>query len=229
MPDTPPRKLNAVDIAALIRSDISKGRYHVNDRLPPERQMAELHRVARGTIRGALTRLEQEGLVEIKPGSGAYVIDGTGPATSPAIELATPLELMDARFALEPHICRLTVLNGRRADFEKLESLCTRMEQSTGDPIGFADADTEFHRTLVESTRNGLLVWIIEQVTSVRLLDDWMRMRQLTLNEKIISTYNRQHRQLLNAIRAREPERAANLMKEHLESARLTLTRASET
>ena len=54
-------------------------------------------------------------------------------------------------------------------------------------------------------------------------------MRHLTLDENIISQYNAQHRKILNAIRSREPERAANMMKDHLETARLSLTRAAAT
>ena len=53
-------------------------------------------------------------------------------------------------------------------------------------------------------------------------------MRHLTLNETTIARYNTQHRQILNAIRTREPERVATLMKEHLETARLSLTRAAK-
>ena len=145
-----------------------------------------------------------------------------------AVEEATPLELIDARFALEPHICRLCVLNGRREDFELLDSLCIRMEGSVKDPVGFAEADTAFHRALAATTRNTLLIWLIKQINAVRSLDEWTRMRHLTLEEQIIRHYNAQHRELLNALRSREPERAAVKMKEHLETARLSLMRAAE-
>ncbi len=73
------------------------------------------------------------------------------------------------------------------------------------------------------------MIWLIDQITAVRSLDEWTRMRQLTLDETIIDLYNVQHRNLLTALRAREPERAAAAMKEHLETARLSLTRASDT
>jgi DNA-binding FadR family transcriptional regulator len=223
------RKLGAADIAALLRREIHKGNLALHDRLPPERVLAETYAVARGTIREALTRLEEEGLVEIRAGSGTYVSLTQQTTDSSPIENANPLELIDARFALEPHICRLAVLHGRRADFDHLERLCERMEVSTSDAAAFAEADTEFHRLLAETTGNGLLVWVIGQITNVRSQDEWTRMRHLTLDDGIISQYNAQHRQILNAIRSREPERAANMMKDHLETARLSLTRASAT
>ena len=222
-------KHGAADIAALVRREISKGILQLHDRLPPERVLAETYGAARGTVRKALTRLEDEGFVETRPGSGTYVVHRPDESTTDAIKHATPLELMDTRFALEPHICRLAVLHGRHSDFDRMEELCNRMDACTDDPVGFSDADTEFHRAIVDSTRNGLLIWIIDQIGTVRSEDDWTRMRHLTLDAQTIRIYNGQHRQILNAIRTREPERAANIMKEHLESARLSLTRASET
>ena len=223
------KRLGSSDIAALLRREISKGTYRLHDRLPSSREMAASYKVARNTLLDALAQLESEDYLERRAGSGTYVTYKPAEPTASAIESANPLELIDARFALEPHICRLCVMHGRRADFEELEALCDRMEREAGDAVAFAEADSAFHRKLALTTKNGLLIWIIEQINAVRSQDDWTRMRQLTLEETIISKYNTQHRQILNAIRSREPERAANLMKEHLETARLSLTRAAET
>lgn len=224
-----PRKPSAADIAASIRRSIAAGTHAPGDRLPPERRMAESYGVARGTVREALLRLEREDYVEIRAGSGTY-ITWQPPRTQPsAIEQANPLELIDTRFALEPHICRLAVLHARRDDLERLDGLCDVMEGANNDPVAFADADTDFHAALVHSTGNGLLVWIIDQINSVRGQDEWTKMRHLTLEDAIIARYNREHRAIVAAIREREPERAATAMKNHLETARLSLTRAAAT
>ena len=220
-------KLGAADIAAMMRRKILKGDLRIHDRLPAERQLAADHGVARNTVRESLARLAREGYVETRPGSGTYVTFELEEPSTRAIEQATPLELIDARFALEPHICHLSVLQGRRADFDRLEALCRRMEAATDDPAAFAEADTEFHLVLAETTGNGLLTWVIGRINSVRSQDEWTRMRRLTLDGKMIARYNAQHRRILSAIRAREPERAALAMKEHLETARLSLTRAA--
>jgi len=229
MDQTDTGKPGANDIAMMLTREITKGNLGHNERLPPERRLADSYGVARGTIRAALNLLAARNLVEIRAGSGTYVTFHTDQAPPEALENANPLELMDVRFALEPHTCRLAVLHGRRADFDHLEELCRQMEASGGDAVSFSTADTEFHRTLAKCTRNGLLVWIIDQITQVRNQDEWTRMRQLTLNGDIITRYNDQHRRMLAALRAREPERAAELMKEHLETARLSLTRAAAT
>ena len=66
-------KMGAADIATVLRRDITKGVLHLHDRLPAERALANQHGVARNTVREALNRLEEEGFVEIRPGSGTYV------------------------------------------------------------------------------------------------------------------------------------------------------------
>lgn len=220
---------SSADVASEVRRSIESGMYRRFERLPPSRRMAETYGVARNTLRDALYQLEKEGLLETRAGSGTYVTAPNEAALPDAVGEAAPLELIDARFALEPHICRLCVLHGRREDFETLERLCDRMEAAAKDPATFAEADTEFHKALASATRNSLLIWLIDQITAVRALEEWTRMRQLTLDEEIIATYNAQHRGLLEALRAREPESAAAAMKEHLETARLSLTRASDT
>ena len=223
------QRRGSTEIASLIRRSIRGGSYSENERLPAERELARTYDVARGTVREALNRLSEEGLVEIRAGSGTYVCaEGDEPA-NPVIANARPLELIDARFALEPHICRLAVLHARLDDFDRAEELLALMDSSRSDPVVFATADTEFHIVLAEATGNPLLVWIIKQISQVRNMDQWAQMRHLTLTEKMIATYNLQHRNILNAIKTREPERAANQMKEHLETARLSLTRAVAT
>lgn len=216
------------DVAAELRRSISDGAFQRFERLPPSRELAETLGVARNTLRDALYQLEKEGLLETRPGSGSYVTAAKQHVVPAAVEEATPLELIDARFALEPHICRLSVLHGRREDFDTLDALCSRMEGAINDPVAFAEADTAYHRALASSTRNTLLIWLISQINTVRSLDEWTRMRHLTLDEQIIRQYNIQHREVLNALRSREPERAAVKMKEHLETARMSLMRAAE-
>ena len=217
-------KLGSSDIASQLRREINSGSLQRFERFQPERSLALNYNVSRGTIRAAINKLKIEGLVETKAGSGTYISKKDSGENSSVIQNARPLELVDARFALEPHICRLAVLHGRQADFEKLENFLEAMEKNSDNPIIFGDSDTAFHRALAESTGNSLLIWMIEQITSVRNQDEWGRMRHLTLNENIIKKYNTQHRDTLNAIRAREPEKAAKMMREHLQTARLSLT-----
>ncbi len=220
---------NTSEIIGIIRAEIERGTYRLHDKLPPERHMAERFGVARNTLRTALSLLEKQGYVQVKRSSGTFVVYEPLNQTHDAVSDASPLELMDARFALEPHICRLCVMHGRREHFTVLEKLCDEMENAVNDPSAFSTADTDFHRMLAKSTGNGLLMNIIDQISSVRVTGAWTRMRHLTLTPQQITEYNQQHRMVLETIRNREPELAAQTMKDHLETARLSLTRAAST
>lgn len=229
MPETHSKRTGFPEIAALLRRDITRGDLAPRERLAPERDLAQQYGVARGTVREALNQLSIEGLVQIRPGSGTYVSDDAIDTVRSVVANARPLEMIDARFALEPHLCRLAVLHARQADLDGMDALLLTMEDSIDDPVNFSIADKSFHSLLAECTGNSLLAWITSQMSSVRNQEQWARMRQLTLNADSITHYNNQHRQILNAIRTRDPERAATLMKEHLETARLSLTRAAAT
>ena len=222
-------KYGSENIASELRREILNGQILAPEKLPAERELAEKYQVSRGTVRSALSKLEKEKFIEIKPGSGAFVIHKTSSVPVSEVKNANPLELIDARFALEPHICRLAVLHGKKEQFQRLETLVDAMEKSVKDPVQFSSADTAFHQVLADCTGNNLLIWIINQINSVRGQDEWTKARHLTLNDNIIRTYNIQHNQILAAIKLREPEKAASLMKEHLEIARLSLTRAAGT
>ena len=121
------------------------------------------------------------------------------------------------------------MLNSRPSDLAQAEQLLLKMERDVSNITEFATVDTEFHRLLARTTGNQLLIWVIGQISSVRNQAQWEQMRELTLNKSIVETYNDQHRRIVRAIRAREAEQAAVAMKQHLETARLSLTRAVDT
>ena len=83
------------------------------------------------------------------------------------------------------------------------------------------------HMALARCTRNALIVWMMEKMHEVRSHAQWARMRTITLEPAIIARYNRQHRGIVDAIRARDAEAAGRLMKEHLETARRSLVEAT--
>ena len=67
-------KYGANDIAAQLRREINSGILQRFERLPPERSLSLKFNVSRGTIRAAINKLETEGLVTIKAGSGTYIL-----------------------------------------------------------------------------------------------------------------------------------------------------------
>ena len=222
------KKRNAAEVVAALRRDIADSKYLPNERLPAERDLSDAFGVARGTLREALRQLEEMAYVERRAGSGTYVTyndDGFPKVT----EATRPLELVDTRFALEPHICRLVVLHATGRDLLKIEQTLLKMEDWGGDANAFSEEDERFHLMLAETTRNPLLVWMVQKVADVRTHSQWARMRNLTLSDSMIDGYNREHRAIFDAIRDREPERAAQAMKDHLSAARDSLMKAAQT
>lgn len=220
--------IGSADIAAELRRQIAAARFLQNERLPPERSLAERYGVARGTVREALRRLEEMGFVERRPGSGTYVIWVGERDSGDVTEITRPLELVDARFAVEPQMCRLAVLRATDVELNRLRARLDAMEGCEQDTARFAEIDEEFHLALARCTQNPMIIWMMEKIHEVRSHVQWARMRLLTLNPEVIRLYNRQHRAVVDAIAARDPERAAQEMKAHLSAARATLVGVAE-
>ena len=65
-------------IGSILREELTNGVYLIGDRLPPERDLAEKMNVSRTVVREAIIMLELENLVEVRKGSGVYVINLPG-------------------------------------------------------------------------------------------------------------------------------------------------------
>ena len=221
-----PYKVGAGDIAIHLRRRITGGELLHGERLPPERAFADQFGVSRGTVRDALRRLEESGFVEKRPGSGTYVAWSDTETVSIA-QSTSPLELIDTRYALEPQIVRLAVLNATEQALVKAERALEVMEHSEQDADSFSANDEAFHLVLAECTKNAMLVWITKRVSEVRKNAEWARMRQLTLSAEMIRRYNAQHREIFEAVRRRDAERGAAVMTAHLDLARRSLVRAA--
>ena len=117
-------------ISAHLRRAIETGAYGEGDQLPPERELAATFRAARSTVRRALDQLERAGLVSRRLGSGTFVTAAGRDAATPATvaDLISPLQLIEARFAVEPYTTRLAVLNATRRDLDDMEAALARAE-----------------------------------------------------------------------------------------------------
>ena len=214
-------------VAAHLRHSILDGVYGFSDRLPAERQLAQTFNVSRGTIREALRRLEELGMVTREIGSGTFVTYREFPEQTAIANVTSPLELIDVRFGIEPQIVRLAIANATAIDIERLHKALTRVELSQNDPESFTLSDSEFHLSLAECTRNRLLVWLYQLINETRTYSQWAAMKDTILTSERIAKYNAQHRQLYNAISNRDIDTALATIYEHLERARTDLIGAT--
>ncbi|MGI9416719.1 MAG: FadR/GntR family transcriptional regulator [Geminicoccaceae bacterium] len=216
-------------IAGELREAIEGGTYGHGQRLPAERDLAAHFGASRTTVREALGQLEMEGMVIRKVGSGTFVNRPTARFSGEIADVTSPLELMEVREAIEPHLARLAVVHASAKDLDLLEKTLGELEASAGDQAAFSSADERFHLALAEATGNPLMVWIYGQINDVRCHEQWTDMKRKVLNDEAIAIYNRQHKALLQAIRKRDADAASAVVGEHLEQARRDLTGAGPT
>ena len=150
-------------IAASIADAILDGASPSGSTLPPERELAEQLDVNRTSLRQALARLQQMGLIEARHGSGNVVRDPEA-LTHPAVVEALVrklgpeflVELLEIRAALGPLIGRLAALQSAPEDADALRAALTAVRRTDSAEARQA-ADLAYFRVLIHSSRNRAL------------------------------------------------------------------------
>ena len=207
-------------IVTKLRGAIEDGTYRHGQRLPAERDLAVYFDASRTTVREALRQLEADGLVTRKVGSGTFVHWPSYGISGDIANVTSPLELMEVREAIEPHLARMAVVHASAKDLELLEKALEELDVAASDQTAFSAADERFHMALAEATGNPLMAWIYRQINDVRCHDQWNEMKRKVLSAEAIAIYNRQHRALVEAIRRRDSETAVAVVSDHLQKAR---------
>ena len=216
-------------ISAYLQRAIETGAYGEGDRLPPERELAATFQAARSTVRRALDQLEKAGLVSRRLGSGTFV-GATTTANRKTHDLAdqvSPIQLIEARLAVEPFTTRLAVLHATRRNLDDMELVLKHAEESLADKDDFSKWDGEFHLLIAHASGNPLLINVYRQINHVRLHAQWDAMKEKILTPDVVTAYNRQHRAIFNALNERDAQGAYALITEHLEKAREDLVKAN--
>jgi DNA-binding FadR family transcriptional regulator len=204
------------NVVTQLRRQILEGDYLFEDRLPAERNLAEEFGVSRGTIRSVLQILEKQHLVTRQIGSGTYVLHRESTNQQEIASITSPIEMVEVRIAIEPQLVRLAIANASLRDLEELHDALRQCEACDGDSEAFARADTAFHMTLALCSKNKLMYWVYDRISEVRRNSQWGRMKSKLLTPERMDYYNRQHRDLYEAITARDTLRAVKLIKDHL-------------
>jgi len=229
--NNPPTELSvsavsgASAIKAKLKRAIETGIYAHGDRLLPERELAASFQTARNTIRSALQQLEEEGLVVRRVGSGTFVEFDRSKSVSPLniSESMSPLQLIEARLAVEPYIIRLATINATRNDLENMEVIIKRLETCENDKDAFTLLDGEFHEHLARCSKNPLLLNFLQQISRIRTHAQWRVMKEDVLTPTQIKAYNKQHRAMFDALTLRNVSAAVGLIRDHLEKAKADL------
>jgi GntR family transcriptional regulator, transcriptional repressor for pyruvate dehydrogenase complex len=160
-----------------IRDAIAGGRFRPGDRLPAERDMAQIFGVSRQGVREAIRGLETTGLVETRPGvtGGVYVRPGDPQFVSRAMSDLASLgalssqSLLEARLLLTSDVIRLACERATEEDFRRLENDIAFTEQRAASEAGLQRTAqiTEFYRILAAATHNEVLVLLMDSLTQI--------------------------------------------------------------
>ena len=148
-------------IADRVRELIQLGQYPVGSRLPPERDLATQLGVSRPSLREALIALEIEGSVEIRMGSGIYVC-AQPRRTGVVLSMGeSPVELMQARSALEGAVVALACVHATPAGLARVRDSIDAMRADIVQGIDVLAHDREFHVRIAEMSGNSVLVSLV--------------------------------------------------------------------
>ena len=189
------------------------------DKLPSERELAEMLRVSRGSIRDAIRGLELMGLVEPRQGTGTIVREISADAVVNPFanvlkrrkELVS--ELIDFRKMLEPPLAARAATHASPEEISEMEEILRRQEEKQNQGDAAVAEDTEFHYSIALASDNSVVLKVID--TLMDLLRD-TRARSLQVQgrpERSLSG----HRRVLAAIKRHDGEAAKAAMRRHLE------------
>jgi len=221
------------EIGMRLRNELSSGQYKIGDRLPPERDIAEQFEVSRAVVREALIMLEIENLIEVRKGSGVYVMNlpeqqlaATGQTRDDDVG---PFELLQARQFLESDIAAFAATQVTKNDIAQMRQ-ALEMEKDILDSSGEDDdGDRLFHMLIAQATGNSILAEIIEQLWLRRVNSPMWR----KLHSRITDTSYRQewladHHKILAALQRKDPKMARQAMWQHLENVKVKLLELSD-
>lgn len=205
-----------------IRDLIRQGQLNPGDRLPAERELCERFGVSRVTVREALRVLESNGLIEIRVGArgGAFVTTpdrsrvGEGLADLLSMSAVSAADVTELRFILELGLVPLVCERATDEDIAALRELCRRARAEARKTADYSmDLSAEFHVRVAESTHNAAVAMLVESFRGPLLMsleaahDRAPQMGRVGVRE---------HEQFVDAIAARDPEKASTIMREHL-------------
>ncbi|MBI1218182.1 MAG: FCD domain-containing protein [Rhodobacteraceae bacterium] len=207
-----------------LRTYLSEQHLSLNDRLPPERDLSEQLGLTRAALRKAMAVLESEGHIWRQVGRGTFI--GARPVLNLAevkylSSISSPSQIIDARLIIEPELARLAALHAVANDFTELRLTSRRCQDAKSWRV-FESWDNRFHYAIAAVTKNKLLMTIFETLNAVRRSLVWQTQREGQMPPGSYTTFA-EHDAIVDAILHRDPQKAADAMRTHLESVQARL------
>ncbi len=205
-------------ISEQLRTLIVAGEFPAGSRLPAERDLAVQLGVSRPSLREALISLEVQGYIEVHMGSGIYVCN---PPAQPSTKYDLsqeegPLEVIRARALLEGEVAATAAKVGRKAHFDAIDEAIDIMAADTESGLVPLEADQLFHVRIAEATGNSVLVGVVKQLFDLRMGPLFDQLHSHFESGDVWPQAIAEHRKILKALRAKDPEQARIAMQEHM-------------
>ncbi len=210
-------------IVEQIQRRILSGELKVGDHLPPERELAEQFHVSRTAVREAVKTLSEKGLVQVRPGKGTFIANGTSQAVRHSLGVMMKIgqiegtnDLVEVREIFEPEIAALAAQRAGEEHIAVMREAIETMDAALADANAYIEADLDFHLALAEASQNSLIPLLIDSFV------DLLREQRLGIFHVQGGPERGQvhHRKIFEAILRRDPEAARNAMRTHLHQVR---------
>jgi GntR family transcriptional repressor for pyruvate dehydrogenase complex len=209
-----PRRLYR-QIADQLRHLVEKGEYAVGTRLPAERELALRLGVSRPSVREALIALEVEGIVEVRMGSGIYVLPHD-PKRLRRVDGEGPLEIIRARQMIEGELAAHAARHMKKAQVAGLRNALALMQQEVDAGRLPTRGDRLFHERIAEASENSVLQRVIGE-----LFDERHKPLYAQLGNHFETVHSwtvaiAEHQSIVDAIASHSPDAARTAMATHL-------------
>jgi len=198
---------------------IRDGLIQPGEKLPAERELAEMLQVSRGSLRDAIRTLELMGLVEPRQGEGTVVCDPS--AKSLINPLATVLfrqreligDLLEFRRMIEPTLAGRAAQNASEEELAYMEDILRRQKDKVDQGELAIEEDSEFHYAIAQAAGNSVVLKVLDAFMD--LLRE-TRERSLQLEGRLKKSFVG-HRRILDAIRKHDLRSAEKAMRQHID------------
>jgi GntR family transcriptional regulator, transcriptional repressor for pyruvate dehydrogenase complex len=217
------------EVASILSEKIISGEFPEKTLLPPERELCETMGVSRTVVREAIKVLESRGLVRIERGRGMLVQEAGSAPVSENLKLLLRRrghvieDLLEVRKLLEVGIAGLAARRRTATNLAAMAAALTVMQERPGEPVGYADADVEFHAELARAAQNPVVAVLLEPLT------DLLRESRLKsfAGPKMVKLRLRQHKEIFERVKTRDAEGAREAMRKHLSDTEKDLAKQS--
>ncbi len=207
-------------IADQLRELIRRGEFGVGARLPAERMLAQQLGVSRPSVREALIALEVEGWVEVRTGSGVYVLArNRGASETVTSHEWGPLELIRARRVVEGETAALAAGARKRKHVDAMNAAILLMREMAERNEMPLSGDRAFHSAIVSASENQVLIETVEAFWDSRHRPIFTRLGGYFETLPSWRAAIAEHEAIRDAIAARDVAGAREAMHTHMDKA----------